>query len=163
SVALTFAAWDGRPAHEQIPPLVRLAVLQLTGHARWKTEVPLLSCTVEDAERQPVLPPFLAGLTILDAGPAVWCRSTSAAGLAVAAPLTTHHDTLVTVTVPARRPRRGQRTKHAAADPAAEILLDQLRLLADRLEAADIAVEGPLSPVQTAEALRLRCDPALGA
>jgi hypothetical protein len=253
SIALAFAGWDGRPAYEQIPPLVRMAVLQLTGKARWAAELPLLSGTVEDAERQPVLPPFLAGLTILDAGPAAWCRSTSAAGVAIvhdarqrtvsaslrvrgqgfallerpeqdrlvaqwggvlaafcterspvlsvrlsewagpaglgeferfaeahhrkagsgaiqsycelladAAPVTTRHETLVTVTVPARRPRRGQRAKHAAADPAADVLLDQLRLLADRLEAADVAVEGPLSPVQTAEALRFRCDPALG-
>src|SRR2546430_8337379 len=83
SVTLAFAGWDGHPAHEQIPPLVRMAVLQLAGKARWTAELPLLSCTVEDGERQPVLPPFLAGLTILDPGPAAWCRSTSAAGVAV--------------------------------------------------------------------------------
>jgi hypothetical protein len=253
-VTLAFAGWDGRPAHEQIPALARMAVLRLTSNARWTAELPLLSGTVGDTERQPVLPPFLAGLTILDAGPASWWRSPSAAGVAIvrdarertlsaslrvrgqgfalleqpdqdrlvaqwggvlaafcterspvlsvqlsewagpaglgefehfaeahqreadgsgalhaycelladAAPTTTRHETLVTVTVPARRQKRGQRTKRAAADPAADVLLDQLRLLADRLEAGNVAVEGPLSPVQTAEALRLRCDPAFG-
>lgn len=81
--------------------------------------------------------------------------------LAEAGPMAVRHEVLVTVTVDLRRVRRreaGQRTDEAGVD----VLTEELRLLTARLEAAGLAVSAPLSPRETAEALRLRLDPGCG-
>jgi hypothetical protein len=74
-----------------------------------------------------------------------------------AGPLTIAHETQVTVTVDRRRVR-GTR----ATDPqrTVEVLLDELRLLAGRLEQAGLAVDSPLSPGELASVMRLRADPS---
>src|SRR5262249_14971389 len=80
--------------------------------------------------------------------------------LADAGPAATVHDLLVTVTVDLRRvPRRGV-ARQAVTDQAADILLEELRLLTGRLEAAGLAVDPPPSASGVAEVLRLRCDPS---
>lgn len=80
--------------------------------------------------------------------------------LAEAAPTTTRHDTLVTVTVAVGRGGRRRRTGTTPREAAVSVLLEQLGLLAGRLRNAGLEVDGPLSPVQVAETLRLRFDPA---
>jgi hypothetical protein len=66
---------------------------------------------------------------------------------------TTRHDVLVTITVDARQVRgtRGGATEHA--------LGEELRLLVDRLHAAGLKVDLPLSPSEVAAAARRRLDP----
>lgn len=78
-----------------------------------------------------------------------------------AGPMSTSHEVLVTVTVELRRVRR-PRSGGGGDDPktvAVEVLLEELRLLTARLEAASLAVDPPLSPVEIAAAIRTRCDP----
>jgi hypothetical protein len=73
--------------------------------------------------------------------------------------MATRHEVLLTVTVDARRVRV---PRHARTDPDAaiiEVLVEELRLLTSRLEAAGLAVDQPLSPVELATAIRLRSDP----
>ncbi len=74
-----------------------------------------------------------------------------------AGPLTIAHETHITVTVDGRRVR-GART----TDPqrTVEVLLDELRLLAGRLEQAGLAVDPPLGPGDLATVARLRADPS---
>lgn len=80
--------------------------------------------------------------------------------LADAGPMSVHHDVLVTVTVDQRRVSR-PRSHHANPDDAVvAALLEELRLLTMRLEAAGLIVGDPLSASRTAEALRLRFDPS---
>jgi hypothetical protein len=79
--------------------------------------------------------------------------------LAEAAPASVGHEALVTVTVDQRRVT-GSRAGGAQGDSALAALLDELRLASMRLEAANLVVGPPLSAAQTAEALRLRCDPS---
>jgi hypothetical protein len=77
-----------------------------------------------------------------------------------AGPLATRHQVLLSVTVAAQR----LRSSHRGGDldsVAAEVLVEQLRLLAARLEAAGLAAEAPLTAGQIAHALRLRCDPGV--
>lgn len=68
------------------------------------------------------------------------------------------HDVLVTVTVALHRLRR-HRGKANAQETAIAVLVEELRLLTGRLEAAGVDVAGPLSLAETAEAIRLRADP----
>jgi hypothetical protein len=79
--------------------------------------------------------------------------------LAEAGPAATRHELLVTVTVDLRRTRRRSGEDRRPEAVAVEVLLEEMRLLTVRLDAAGLEVGPPLSPVATAEALRLRCDP----
>ncbi len=79
--------------------------------------------------------------------------------LAQAGPMSTEHEVLVTVTVDRRRlrsRRRGPADRTAAAELA---LLDEVQLLASRLESAGLMVDLPLCPGELAEVLRVRLDP----
>jgi hypothetical protein len=68
------------------------------------------------------------------------------------------HETLITVTVDPRRLRQvGHRVDRLAA--AINTLVDELRLLSGRLAGAGLLAGPPLSLVETAEVLRVRCDP----
>lgn len=78
--------------------------------------------------------------------------------LADAGPMAVRHESLVTVTVDPRRVR-GRRGGDNAEAAAVEVLLEELRLLTVRLEAAGLMVDPPLSASRTAEIIRLRLDP----
>jgi hypothetical protein len=67
------------------------------------------------------------------------------------------HDVLISVTVDQRRVRR--RRAMAPFDAAVDALLDEVRLLADRLGSAGLVVDEPLSPAELSTAVRLRSDP----
>jgi len=246
-----FGSWHGRSIHEWAPVLARFAVLRLSGAARWRAELPLLTGTAADARREPPLPPFLAGLAIVGVPGLSWCPATIATGvgvvrdrrahtvsasvpvrgrefslleradqeralhqwgevlagfcaergavsrirctewatatdldehlalaearsggldstpgrhyrqlLAEAAAHTVAHDLLVTVTVDPRRVRAQRRAGARAHEAAIDILGEELRLLSSRLDAAGLATGAPLSATQTAEAVRVRVDPA---
>jgi hypothetical protein len=249
-VVLALASWDGQAAHEWIALFARHGVLRLTGRAQWSATLPLLSGTAADGTKEAPLPPFLAGLSIVETGPVAWSpagapalvgvvsdrrdgsvtaslavrgrefslieraeqeravqlwgdalsgfctergvvsrvrvtewaapagvaeherfaagHATAAEGspahdsyvelLAEAGPLAVRHELLVTVTVDPRRVRAG-RGGGDRRTAALDTLVDELRLLSARLEAAGLVVEPPLSPQATAEAIRLRCDP----
>lgn len=79
--------------------------------------------------------------------------------LAQAGPMAVTHEVLLTVTVDLRkvRGRRGERPE----DCATEVLLEELRVLANRLDAAGLPAGPPLSLTTTAAALRLRLDPTV--
>lgn len=252
ALVAAFGSWQGRSAHEWTPVLARYAVMRLSGAARWRAELPLLTGTAADERRAPALPPFLAGLGIVESPGLPWCPSTFAGGIGVvhdrrshavsasvpvrgsefslleradqervlhqwgevlaafcadrgavsrvrctewaaaaeldehlsfaearsggldstapgrhyrellteAAPHTVAHDVLVTVTVDPRRVRAQRRARIRAHEAAIEILGEELRLLTSRLDAAGLATGAPLSPTQTAEAFRVRIDPA---
>ncbi len=72
----------------------------------------------------------------------------------------TRHETLVTVTINAGKMslRRTQRDDTTRA--AVDLLLTEMRLFAQRLEGADLAVSPPLNPGEWARAMRLRLDPS---
>ncbi|MDP9401771.1 MAG: hypothetical protein M3P85_00225 [Actinomycetota bacterium] len=251
ALVFAFGSCDRRALHEWLPVAIRHRVLGSVGAGRWSADVPLLSGNPYDGERQPDLPPFLDGLSIIDIGPLPWARLATTAGVAVvrdvrgrtvsgsvrvrgrgfsllerrsqdrlvqlwgdalasfcaergpvsrvtwtewaasagvaeherfvaargsgpedseavrsyrelldaAGPLATRHEVIVTVTVDLRRLRARRRDIRQAEDVGAEVLAEQLRLLTFRLEEAGLEVDPPLSPVQTAEILRLRCDP----
>lgn len=76
-----------------------------------------------------------------------------------AGPMATRHEVLVTVTVGFTRLRGRHRGSDAVAD-ACQVLAEELRLLAGRLEVAGLSVEPPLSAAELAVALRFRLDPA---
>lgn len=78
-----FGSWEGRAAHEWAPVLARHLALRALGRHRWFAPIPLVTGTTGDRERPPALPPFLAGIELLDAGPAPWCPATRAGGVAV--------------------------------------------------------------------------------
>lgn len=80
--------------------------------------------------------------------------------LGEAKPLSVGHEVLVTVTVDRRRVPGGRPNGTATHDVVVAALLEELRLISMRLDAADMAVGPPLSAAQTAEALRERCDPS---
>jgi hypothetical protein len=71
--------------------------------------------------------------------------------------LTIAHDTHVTLTVDGRRVR-GARANEPQR--TVEVLLDELRLLAGRLEQAGLTVDPPLGPGELASVMRLRADPS---
>ena len=256
SAAFAFGTVGRSPVRELAPAAARFAMSTVLRRSTWLAELPLLTGTSTDARRDPPLPPFLAGLCLVDAGPVAWAPLSSVAGvgvvldragrtasasvrvagrdfslleradqerliqlwgdalagfcaertavesvrvtewaapagvaqherylavagassagseahrsykelLAEAGPAATSHDALVTVTVAARRVRgRSVEGRQGGDAPVVAALLEELRLLAARLEVAGLTVEAPLSAVETAEALRLRCDPRAAA
>ena len=80
---VALAPWGGQPVHEWLALLVRFGFLRLSGRARWSTTLPLLSGTATDGAKEPPLPPFLAGLSILDAGPLAWAPANEPLALGV--------------------------------------------------------------------------------
>lgn len=80
-----------------------------------------------------------------------------------AGPLATRREVLVTVMVSAGRVQGGSRHGGDQATTAIEVLLEELRLFSDRLEAAGLLVSSPLSPPELAQALRVRLDPTVAA
>jgi hypothetical protein len=77
--------------------------------------------------------------------------------LAVAGPLATAHEIVVTVVVDERRVRatRGE----PARDAAHRVLVEELRLLGSRLEAVGLEADGPLDTGALAHIVRTRTDP----
>jgi hypothetical protein len=250
--AASFVRWNARPVHEWAPVIARFAFLRVGGRRRWNAPIPLLTGSPVDGRREPALPPFLRGLTIVDAGPVTWSPSSRHVGVGVirdrargtvagiipvhgrefsllergeqerllhlwgdalagfcaergrvsrvqvtewaapaglgeherfmanhagvvrneaalesyrellseAGPMTVAHEVLVTVTVDPRRVSNGRARAGTEHDGVVQALLEELRLVSMRLEAATLVVGAPLSPPQIAEALRLRLDPA---
>lgn len=77
----------------------------------------------------------------------------------------TAHEVLVSVTVDARRLRSGhrdgeRRSREGTRQQAIDVLLEELRLLGLRLEAAGLTADPPLSAGELATAVRLRLDPS---
>ncbi len=79
--------------------------------------------------------------------------------LRTAAPVATRHEVLVTVVVSGARGRLEARHGGDRRAAAIETLLEEVRLLARRLEAAGLLVSAPLSAPELARALRVRLDP----
>jgi hypothetical protein len=82
--------------------------------------------------------------------------------LTEAGSLSVAHEVLVTITVDPRRISNGRGRGVGQHDGVVDALLEELRLVSMRLEAASLVVGSPLSPTQIAEALRLRLDPGCG-
>lgn len=248
--ASAFARWRGRGLHEWAPVLARFSGLHLARRRRWSAPIPLLTGTPSDDRRDPVLPPFLRGLTIIDGGQVPWAPATNHLGVGIvrdracgtvsasipvqgrefslleradqeralhlwgdvlagfctertrvtrvqvtewaapaglsehewflaqhtgehanaeavesyrellvdAGPMSVGHEALITVTVDQRRVTNG-RAGATANDGVVDALLNELRLMTLRLDAANLTARAPLSPPQLAEALRLRMDP----
>lgn len=78
-------------------------------------------------------------------------------------PLDTRREVLVTLMVSAARVQGGSRHGGDASAAAIEVLLEELRLFAERLDTAGLAVSSPLSPPELARALRVRLDPTVAA
>lgn len=78
------------------------------------------------------------------------------------APVTIAHDVLIAVTVDERKVR-ARRTSRSRLAAAVDALADELRLFSDRLEAAGLDVDAPLSPLELSAATRVRSDPARAA
>jgi hypothetical protein len=82
AVTLAFAKVGGDPVCEVVPVWVRFATRAVTRSNRWLAPIryhragPTASPIVE-------LPPFMAGLTVIDAGPAPWTRPVRLAGVGV--------------------------------------------------------------------------------
>lgn len=76
-----------------------------------------------------------------------------------AAPIATRHEVLVTVVVSSRRLKLGARHRGDPATAATEVLAEELRQLARRLESAGLSVSEPLSASEVSRALRVRLDP----
>lgn len=70
---------------------------------------------------------------------------------------TVTHDVLLTVTVDQRKVRARRNVR--SFDAAVEVLVDEVRLFADRLATGGLVVDDPLSPAEVAAAVRLRSDP----
>ena len=83
TTAFAFASWDRRSLHEWAPTILRYLRLRAIGQLRWSAQLPLLTGTPTDSGRQPPLPPFLTGLSILDVGALAWSPSTIHDGAAV--------------------------------------------------------------------------------
>ncbi len=79
--------------------------------------------------------------------------------VAAAGPMSTRHETIVTVTVGGTAGGIGRRGRSRRDRELVDTLRDELRLLADRLDATGLAVDPSLSPSEVAEILRLRLDP----
>jgi len=79
--------------------------------------------------------------------------------LAAAASTSTAHEVLITVTVDQRRVDRRGRGASDASSTAIDALVEQLRLLARRLQAAGLTVDPPLSPAELADVIHRRFDP----
>jgi hypothetical protein len=76
-----------------------------------------------------------------------------------AAPSATRHETLLVVTVSRGRLRVLPRSERDRADAAEDILMEQVRLLIERLEAAGLNIDAPLTPNEVAHAWRSGLDP----
>jgi hypothetical protein len=77
-----------------------------------------------------------------------------------AGPMATRHEVLVVVTVEDRRlPPRSRHSDRDRVSAAEDALMEEVRLLAARLDAAGLAVDAPLSPDEIAYAWRARLDP----
>jgi hypothetical protein len=250
ALVFSFARLGGQAVHELAPALLRYGTRVATRRRAWFARLPLLTGSPPDVERPPDLPPFLAGLVILDAGPVPWAATARLAGVAVvrderdgsvsatvrarpqrfslcdrgdqerlvahwgdalgafcrergavagvrwtewagpaglddclryledhrteadspavvayrelldaAGPLCTGHEILLTVTVDPRRLRRRREGRADGEVASVDALLEEMRLLTQRLEAAGLAVDPPLSPVELAGTLRCRFDP----
>jgi hypothetical protein len=79
--------------------------------------------------------------------------------LATAGPVATRHEVLVTVVVSQAKVRIGARHRGDRARAVIDALLEELRLLSRRLEAAGLAVSPVLSPGELCRAVRVRLDP----
>lgn len=92
-----------------------------------------------------------------DAAPVVAYREL----LDQAGPMATRHEVLVVVTVEERRMRRRRsRSTHGdTTQTAEETLMEELRLLAARLDSAGLIVDAPLTASEIASAWRARLDP----
>lgn len=73
------------------------------------------------------------------------------------APVTIDHETLVSITVDRRRVR-ARRASRSRLSAAIDTLLEEVRLLAERLDAAGLTVTGPLDGLDLSTAARLRSD-----
>lgn len=78
------------------------------------------------------------------------------------APVTVAHDILLTVTIDQRRVR-ARRSATSRFTAALDALGSEVRLFADRLDAAGLTVDEPLTPVELSGALRVRSDPGRAA
>ena len=76
-----FGSWDGRAVHEWAPVLLRHGAQRALRRGRWLAPVPFLTGTSADRSKAPALPPFLAGLELLDAGSVSWCPATRDRGV----------------------------------------------------------------------------------
>ncbi len=72
----------------------------------------------------------------------------------------TRHETLVTVTISAATGSVRRRAQDDVLRATVGLLLTEMRLFAQRLESAELAVSTPLSPSEWARAMRLRLDPS---
>jgi hypothetical protein len=79
--------------------------------------------------------------------------------LDAAGPMATRHEVLIAVTVEQRRVRARRPSSVDHHQVAEEKLLEEVRLLGLRLEAAGLIVDAPLTPSEMAAALRVRLDP----
>jgi hypothetical protein len=79
--------------------------------------------------------------------------------LEAAGPMTTHHETLVAITLDATRVRTPRRPGETLDERYLDALLEELRLTTSRLEDAGLVVDPPLTGAELAEVLRLRLDP----
>ncbi|MEW6155565.1 MAG: SCO6880 family protein [Actinomycetota bacterium] len=78
------------------------------------------------------------------------------------APVATRHEVLVTVVVSARRGRSSaRRREREGVTPAVAVLLEEVRQLRRRLEAAGLFVWGPLDVRELWRAVRVRLDPSI--
>ncbi len=79
--------------------------------------------------------------------------------LRTAGPAATRHEVLVTVVLSQAKVRMGTRHHGDRTQAAIEALLEEMRLLARRLNMAGLAVSAVLSPAELCRALRVRLDP----
>lgn len=79
--------------------------------------------------------------------------------VSAAGPMSTRHETIVTVTVGGTSGGVGRRSRNRRDRTQAETLRDELRLLADRLDATGLAVDPPLTSADVVDIVRLRLDP----
>jgi hypothetical protein len=73
---------------------------------------------------------------------------------------TVAHEVLVTVAVDTRRVRSSRRRTREGEDPTISVLLDEVRLLTQRLESAGLSAGPPLASGDLPAAVRLRLDPS---
>lgn len=248
-VMLAFVRAGGEPVCDVLPVGGRFATRAISRSNRWLAPIPSHRPTPIGASPIVDIPSFMAGLTLIDAGPAPWTRPARLAGIGVvvdrrtrsvsgtlrvhasgfcladradqerlvaglgdalagfcqeggpvssvrwtewmaptgvedcerflaehgtgtgdasteyrqllasAASASTAHDVLITVTVDQRRLDRRRTRASDAQSAAVDALLEQLRLLAARLEVSGLRVDPPLSPAELADVIRRRFDP----
>ncbi|MAT06288.1 MAG: hypothetical protein CL424_14720 [Acidimicrobiaceae bacterium] len=74
------------------------------------------------------------------------------------APVTVAHDVLVSITIDQRRVRR-RRSQSGRLEAAFDVLADELRLFASRLDGAGLVASAPLGALALSSAVRFRSDP----